>query len=115
MALTVPAVPVSLDPWRARAGRLSPALAEALDACAARVVNQAECCDVLDLLGVLGCDAQTQAAALWFELARVDPALWAARRGMWMLHGRIMGGLFVGGIGIAGLGAFAPGGTPRSR
>ena len=80
MALTVPAVPVSLDTWRARAGRLSPALAEALDACAARVVNQAECCDVLDLLGVLGCDAQTQAAALWFELARVDPALWGARR-----------------------------------
>ncbi|KZC15786.1 MULTISPECIES: bifunctional (p)ppGpp synthetase/guanosine-3',5'-bis(diphosphate) 3'-pyrophosphohydrolase [unclassified Rhodanobacter] len=80
MALTVPAVPVSLDTWRARAGRLRPTLAEALDACAARVVNQAECCDVLDLLGVLGCDAQTQAAALWFELARVDPALWAARR-----------------------------------
>ncbi|RCS31522.1 bifunctional (p)ppGpp synthetase/guanosine-3',5'-bis(diphosphate) 3'-pyrophosphohydrolase [Rhodanobacter denitrificans] len=80
MVQTVPGVPVNLDTWRARAGRLPSALAEALDACAARVVNQAECCDVLDLLGVLGCDAQTQAAALWFELARVDPVLWAARR-----------------------------------
>jgi GTP pyrophosphokinase len=42
-------------------------------------VPEAECCDVLDLLGMLGCDAQTQAAALWFELARVDPVLWAAK------------------------------------
>jgi GTP pyrophosphokinase len=35
--------------------------------------------DVLDLLAMLGCDAQTQAAALWFELARIDPPLWAQR------------------------------------
>lgn len=57
-----------------------PALAEPLEACTTRAVNQVECADVLELLGMLGCDAQTQAAALWFELARVDPALWAQRR-----------------------------------
>lgn len=42
-------------------------------------------------------------------LVSVPAALWAARTGRWMLHGRLMGGLFVGGIGIAGLGAFTPG------
>jgi len=52
-------------------------LGEALDACAPLPVNQAECTDVLDLLAMLGCDAQTQAAALWFEMARIDPASWA--------------------------------------
>jgi len=66
----------SLLHWRERAGTLPPVLAEALHACETQPVAQAECCDVLDLLGMLGCDAQTQAAALWFELARVDPALW---------------------------------------
>ena len=70
----------SLQSWRDRAGVLSPVLAEALDACATRTVNQAECSDVLDLLGMLGCDAQTHTAAVWFELARADPALWAERR-----------------------------------
>jgi uncharacterized membrane protein len=44
-----------------------------------------------------------------FALVNVPAALWAAREGRWMLHGRIMGGLFVGGIGIAGLLAFMPG------
>ncbi|CAM5347175.1 RelA/SpoT family protein [Rhodanobacter lindaniclasticus] len=68
-----------LEPWRARAGTLPAVLADALDACAERPVNQAECADTLDLLGMLGCDAPTQAAALWFELARVDPPAWAAR------------------------------------
>jgi GTP pyrophosphokinase len=71
----------SLSQWRDRAGTLSPLLADALAACAACAVDEAECCDVLDLLAMLGCDAQTQAAALWFELARVDPAGWAARGG----------------------------------
>lgn len=66
----------SLLSWRDRASSLSPLLAEALQACAAHPVPEAECGDVLDLLGMLGCDAQTQAAALWFELARVEPALW---------------------------------------
>ena len=66
----------SLLHWRDRAGTLPPVLADALQACATQPVPQAECCDVLDLLGMLGCDAQTQAAALWFELARIDPALW---------------------------------------
>jgi GTP pyrophosphokinase len=66
----------SLLQWRERAGTVTPLLAEALQACAAHPVPEAECCDVLDLLGMLGCDAQTQAAALWFELARIDPALW---------------------------------------
>ncbi|MGB5938340.1 MAG: GTP diphosphokinase, partial [Rhodanobacter sp.] len=70
----------SLQSWRERAGVLPPLLADALQACTTRAVNQAECADVLDLLGMLGCDAQTQAAALWFELARVEPALWAQHR-----------------------------------
>ncbi|OOG42627.1 bifunctional (p)ppGpp synthetase/guanosine-3',5'-bis(diphosphate) 3'-pyrophosphohydrolase [Rhodanobacter sp. C05] len=69
----------SLQSWRDRALSLPPLLAEALQACAAHSVPEAECGDVLDLLGLLGCDAQTQAAALWFELARVDPALWTAK------------------------------------
>jgi len=74
-----PATP-SLEPWRARAAALPAALAEALEACARRpAVDQAECADVLDLLAMLGCDAQTQAAALWFALAQADPALWEAR------------------------------------
>lgn len=42
-------------------------------------------------------------------LIGVPVALWAARTGRWLVHGRLMGGLFVGGIGIAGLGAFMPG------
>ena len=42
-------------------------------------------------------------------LIGVPMALWYARQGKWMIHGRIMGGLFVGGIGIAGIGAFTPG------
>ena len=71
--------PANLAQWRDRAGALSPLLGEALQACAQQPLNQAECCDVLDLLEMLGCDAQTQAAALWFELACVDPALWAAQ------------------------------------
>ncbi len=77
MAPTVPSS--SLQHWRDRAGVLSPVLDEALQACATRAVAEAECCDVLDLLGMLGCDAQTQASALWFELARADPALWATQ------------------------------------
>ena len=71
------AKPSSLLQWRDRAGVLSPLLAEAVQACTLHSVPEAECCDVLDLLDMLGCDAQTQAAALWFELARVDSALWA--------------------------------------
>jgi uncharacterized membrane protein len=42
-------------------------------------------------------------------LIGVPAALYYARQGKWMIHGRIMGGLFVGGIGIAGIGAFTPG------
>ena len=68
--------PDTLQQWRDRAGTLPPVLEEALQACATQPVPQAECCDVLDLLGTLGCDAQTQAAALWFEVAQADPALW---------------------------------------
>jgi len=74
-----PAKPSSLLQWCDRAGELSPLVVEALQACASHAVPEAECCDVLELLDMLGCDAQTQAAALWFELARVDPALWAAQ------------------------------------
>ncbi|HET6806046.1 MAG TPA: bifunctional (p)ppGpp synthetase/guanosine-3',5'-bis(diphosphate) 3'-pyrophosphohydrolase [Frateuria sp.] len=58
-----------------------PPLAEALAACAAHGLDEARCADVLDLLAMLGCDAQTQAAAMWFELARRDPQAWAARAG----------------------------------
>jgi GTP pyrophosphokinase len=73
------AKPSSLLQWRDHAGVLSPLLAEAVQVCTLHSVPEAECCDVLDLLDMLGCDAQTQAAALWFELARVDPALWATQ------------------------------------
>ena len=69
----------SLEQWRALSGQPPLVLAEALDACSTHQVNEAECCDTLDLLGMLGCDAHTQAAALWFELARLDPPLWAER------------------------------------
>jgi GTP pyrophosphokinase len=74
-----PITSLSLQQWRAHTGALPPLLDEALQACAVHAVPEAECCDVLDLLGMLGCDAQTQAAALWFELVRVDPALWKAQ------------------------------------
>jgi GTP pyrophosphokinase len=76
--MTKPASPTRLQAWRDRAGTLPPALAAALDACMERAVNEAECADVLDLLAMLGCDAPTQAAALWFALSRVDAALWQA-------------------------------------
>ncbi|MEP6898606.1 MAG: bifunctional (p)ppGpp synthetase/guanosine-3',5'-bis(diphosphate) 3'-pyrophosphohydrolase [Rhodanobacter sp.] len=77
-----PAVKTStLLQWRERAGAIAPLLAEALQVCAAHPLPEAECCDVLDLLGMLGCDAQTQAAALWFELARVDPLFWKTESG----------------------------------
>ena len=73
-----PAVkPSTLQQWRDRAGALPVVMAAALDACVSAQVPEAECCDVLDLLDLLGCDAQTQAAALWFELARMAPAVWA--------------------------------------
>ncbi len=68
-----------LAEWHHRAGNVPPILGEALEACAAHPVNQTQCVDVLDLLAMLGCDAQTQAAALWFEVACIDPALWAQR------------------------------------
>ncbi len=69
----------SLAQWRQH-NAPAPLLAAALAACATCPVNESECCDVLDLLATLGCDAHTQAAALWFELARVDPAQWEAKR-----------------------------------
>ncbi len=69
---------LSLAQWRQmHAG--NPLLDDALDACGVVVVNEIECRDVLDLLGSLGCDAATQAAALWFEVARVDHAFWLER------------------------------------
>ena len=79
MVRAAPTETRSLAQWLACSGQPPVVLAGALEACAGRPVNQAECCDTLDLLGMLGCDAPTQAAALWFELARVDPTLWAAR------------------------------------
>ena len=66
-----------LQAWCDRAGTLPPVLTAAVDVCMEHAVDQAECADVLDLLAMLGCDAPTQAAALWFALSRVDAALWA--------------------------------------
>ena len=65
-----------LAAWQARAGTLPPVLSDALAVCAQNGVNERECGDVLDLLAMLGCDAQTQAAALWFEIARHHPLVW---------------------------------------
>jgi len=73
----VPTAASSLAQWRERAAAPAPVLAQALQACAGHALREAECVDVLDLLAMLGCDAQTQAAALWFELARVKPEAWA--------------------------------------
>lgn len=68
-----------LAAWQSRAGDLPPVLAAALEACAQNGVNERECGDVLDLLAMLGCDAQTQAAALWFDLSRHHPPVWEQR------------------------------------
>jgi GTP pyrophosphokinase len=65
-------------PAPAQDGPTSPLLAEALDACGA-VARSPESSEVLRLLAQLGCDAPTQAAAVWFELARLDVAAWDAR------------------------------------
>jgi GTP pyrophosphokinase len=65
-----------LAAWQARAGTLPSVLSDALAVCAQNGVNERECGDVLDLLAMLGCDAQTQAAALWFEIARHHPLVW---------------------------------------
>ncbi|GAA0704737.1 bifunctional (p)ppGpp synthetase/guanosine-3',5'-bis(diphosphate) 3'-pyrophosphohydrolase [Dyella marensis] len=78
MVQAAPTAAPSLAQWRDRAAAPAPVLAQALQACAGHALREAECVDVLDLLAMLGCDAQTQAAALWFELARVKPEAWAA-------------------------------------
>src|SRR5690349_532577 len=65
-----------LADWQARAAA---PLATALEACAGLALDPAECADTLDLLAMLGCDAQTQAAAVWFELALRDPQAWTVR------------------------------------
>ena len=68
-----------LAAWQSRAGTLPAVLADALAACEQTGVNERECGDVLDLLAMLGCDAQTQAAALWFEVAYNHPQVWEQR------------------------------------
>lgn len=68
-----------LAAWQSRAGTLPPILADALSVCAQNGVNERECGDTLDLLAMLGCDAQTQAAGLWFEVARFHPLAWEQR------------------------------------
>ncbi|GFZ94602.1 RelA/SpoT family protein [Dyella caseinilytica] len=65
-----------LAAWQARADTLPVVLSDALAICSRNGVNERECGDVLDLLAMLGCDAQTQAAALWFEIARIHPLVW---------------------------------------
>ncbi|WP_199100213.1 bifunctional (p)ppGpp synthetase/guanosine-3',5'-bis(diphosphate) 3'-pyrophosphohydrolase [Dyella sp. ASV21] len=79
MVQAAPYTHSGLAEWRERAGNVPPLLGDALDAAASAAVNPAECVDVLELLAMLGCDAQTQAAALWFEVARLEPARWAER------------------------------------
>lgn len=74
--MTKPISTTRLQAWHDRAATLPPALAAALDACVERAVDQAECADVLDLLTMMGCDASTQAAALWFALSRADAVFW---------------------------------------
>ena len=76
MSQPVPSASSRLAQWQARAAAL-PWLAAALEACTP--ASEAECADVLDLLAMLGCDEQTQAAAVWFEQARSAPAAWQAR------------------------------------
>ncbi len=66
----------TLAAWRDQASDLPDELAQALDACAGQDLDQSLCCDVLDLLAMLGCDAVTQAAALWFALAQADSGDW---------------------------------------
>ena len=78
--MSIPYKASTLNEWSDHAGTVSPLLADALNASATHPVPEAECCDVLDLLDILGCDAQTQAAALWFEVARVVPEAWATRK-----------------------------------
>ena len=65
--------------WRER--ELPRVLADALAACQQHAIPAASCVEVLDLLGMLGCDAQTQAAALWFEVSQADAVAWAAQKG----------------------------------
>ena len=74
------AAPSSLDAWRARQADPPAWLAEALSACERLpAAEQAVLADTLSLLEQLGCDVQTQAAAPWYALARVDPDAWQAR------------------------------------
>jgi GTP pyrophosphokinase len=79
MVQAAPHASSDLAEWRSRASSVPPVLAEALEACAQLPVSRAEGVDVLELLAMLGCDAQTQAAALWFEVARIKPGLWEQR------------------------------------
>jgi len=58
MVRSAPPEAGKLESWRARAGTLPPVLADALEACAGRLVHRPECGDTLDLLGMLGCDAR---------------------------------------------------------
>ena len=72
--------PSTLRQWGDQPATVSSLLADAVTACAGYSVPETECCDVLDSLDMLGCDAQTQAAALWFEVARVAPEVWATQK-----------------------------------
>ena len=80
-AMARPSSPPALQrlaAWRSR--ELPRVLADALEACERIAVPADECADVLDLLGMLGCDGQTQAAALWFAIQQVAPDAWAQAR-----------------------------------
>ncbi|MHC1479690.1 RelA/SpoT family protein [Frateuria aurantia] len=72
-----------LDHWSARHPDASAALGTALAAYAAEIADaraQEIAAITLHLLQTIGGDEQTLVAALWFELARHDPALWAVRQ-----------------------------------
>ena len=70
----------SFERWRAYASRdPDTLLGTTLARCQASTVDLAECSNVLDVLKMLGCDEQTQSAALWFALAQVEPDVWRAQ------------------------------------
>ena len=78
----------------AQRATLAPSLRGALDAFAGvGDIDRDECSEVLDLLATLGCDDETRASALWFYVARIDPAAWhQAEAGVAPTLARLVGG-----------------------
>ncbi len=77
-----PPVEDALTALCARRDDVPPALAQGLDAFASVGKAQvAECGEVLNVLGKLGCDDETTAALLWFYVALADPEAWKKAEG----------------------------------